>query len=226
MVPDQASAMNTRNRLVLALAGALMMCASMHGAEPEPRHDGKLWLQMDWNERNAFNFGYNDCEVDVLGNPGWPDIENLEREMFEYYYYRTHESQLQVPIRVLLKKKLALHRNDPPRKPTKEELEDPPEIWPEKHGFFDGDYWGTEENRGIQLAFVRGQLECYQHEPKSKFSFTKSPGEYVRLISEWYAAEGRDSQRSKEKIPEVLLKFKDGGRTHRSKGSRPATTKR
>ncbi len=225
MVPDQASAMSTRKRLVLALAGAMVVCLSMQGAESEPRHDGKLWLQMDWNEREAFNFGYNDCEVDVLGNRGWPDVENLEREIFEYYYYRKQESDLRVPIRVVLKKKLALHRNDPPRKPTKEEVEDPPEVWPEKHGFLDGDYWGTEEKRGSQLAFVRGQLECYQHEPKSKLHFSKPAAEYVRLISEWYAGEGRDSPRSKEKIPEVLLRFADGKKTPRSRAARPATTK-
>jgi hypothetical protein len=194
-------------RASLILAAMLMGCLSARAAEPKARYDGKLWLEMSWGERSNFVWGYSDCDVDILGNRYWPAAPDLEREMFDYYYYAQNKSRLAEPIRVLMKRLLVKHRNDPPPKQLSKEEEG--EVWPERHGFFDGEFW-RQASDGERLAFVRGQVECFHHEPRSKRRFSKLPAEYVREISKWYEAEGLESNRDKEKIPEVLLRFADG----------------
>jgi hypothetical protein len=211
MVSNQATTM----RVSLIFAAMLMGCMSAQAAEPEPRYDGKLWLEMSWQERSNFVWGYGDCEVDILRNPPGPEARGLEREMFDYYYYNQKASRLAEPIRVVMKRLVAKHRGDPPAK--KVAKEDEGEVWPEKHGFFDGDFW-HQSSEGERLAFVRGQIQCFHHEPRSKRRFSRLPADYVREISKWYEANGPELNRDKEKIPEVLLRFEDRGNASKSSG--------
>jgi len=85
------------------------------------------------------------------------------------------------------------------------------ESWNETHGYWDGLWWkGGTTAKLSQLGYVEGYLACYRGEAHSpRGSFSKSPSQYVSLITGWYKSSGKEDA----KIADVLFKFRDDARS-------------
>jgi hypothetical protein len=86
--------------------------------------------------------------------------------------------------------------------------EGPAEVWTDKHGYYDGDYW-AEVDPEHQLGFVEGYLDCVAHLLGSPARFSRAASWYRDRISQWYAADAGTYRHTEEKIANVLDRLKD-----------------
>jgi len=79
------------------------------------------------------------------------------------------------------------------------------EVWREKHGFFDGDYWYQLQGVGERASYVAGYLSC---ETALRHKRVTRPAEsYVSSINRWYGTENEgdlNPARENEKIAYVI----------------------
>jgi hypothetical protein len=85
------------------------------------------------------------------------------------------------------------------------------------HGYYDGLYWRqiwALGGRLEQTGFAEGYLWCQTHLSRNKSGvFSKSPAEYVALITQWYGFDETtgdvDGKREPAAIADVLFMFRD-----------------
>ncbi len=168
------------------------------------RLDGKWWSSLYDQEQVEFLAGYIDCYGNDLGNKG-----TFVESWYTYApritaYYENHPEWQTRPVTSVL---FAVRSKTPP-KPLRGG-----EVWTEKHGFFDGDYWDGITDRQ-RVAFIRGYLACYQEFLKTRpTSFSKSPESYAEHISRWFGLKSSPSvlnpKRERAAIADALYKFAD-----------------
>lgn len=170
------------------------------------KFDGNWWRDLHDGERVEFLAGFMDCYADDLG-----DVNKTFTESWYTYapritqYYESHPQKIARPVIWVLFDV----RNPHPPKPL-----DGGEVWTEKHGFFNGDYWG-QMSKYEEVAYIDGYLSCYRKYLSSRpKKFSRNSTFYADRISRWFDAEPGKSpklraRRARMAIADVLYKFAD-----------------
>jgi hypothetical protein len=161
---------------------------------------GKDWASHSQDWRLEFLAGYLDCSIaerkDKNKTVAWT---LLEPKITNYYLQPSADAAL--PVTSLIDRFAPESRNDNPDG----------EYYPEKHGFFDGEYWYQISSSDARAGFISGYLTCQRAEPKRKVDFLKSPDSYANRISDWYNPNGSSQKladhRANTKIADVLYRF-------------------
>jgi hypothetical protein len=193
----------------------LTAVAAGQQATPVAHYDGRWWTSVSGYEQFGFLNGYFDCYTYELKGPDrYTSLPVMYQSAISEFYKRGPSPELEVVVSELLDR-----LGDP---------EPPPAIEPfgghsaESHGRNDGLYWREISAHGNpeleQRGFVEGYLACHaglNHDQGGTFS--KPAAEYVKSITGWYgfdAATGDiDRKREPSPIADVLLKFRDGGKS-------------
>jgi hypothetical protein len=192
---------------VVTMAATLALCGSALGQrrgmeKKTMNYGGKWWLSVSALEQRGYINGDFDCDTWELGDESAPNstAEDVQKFVSQFYEDPPHWS---VAVFRVIRMFDSHHAG-----PSKKSRVPDGEMWSEPHGYWDGLWWkgAGYPNTLEQLGFVEGYLACYQggaHSPKGTFS--KSPAEYVSLISGWYERTGKEDA----KIADVLFKFRD-----------------
>jgi len=170
-------------------------------------YDGKWWNEISEDERVEFLAGYSDCAVYDAGQPVRNNsFYQLEAEITKYY--SENKSELEKPAITVLRHIYATGKLKP------REPDYGGEHYPEKHGFFDGEYWRQLHFENVLLRFIEGYLVCQREFKKPEASFSREAKWYVKQISEWYGVRSDDpgkinEERYQDKIADVLYRLKD-----------------
>jgi hypothetical protein len=82
------------------------------------------------------------------------------------------------------------------------------ESYPDKHGYFDGEYW-RKASGDHRIGFLAGYIECWSASGKREAVFTQKAEWYAERITAWFgiSPDGADVRldRMNEKIADVLL---------------------
>ena len=193
-------------RWLVVTITTLIMCGSALGQQGSLKrktmdYGGKWWLSRSSIEQRGYINGDADCYTSEL-NGKLEDLasaDEVQKFVNQFYEDPPHWS---VPlfrvIRMFDSRHAASHQAG---------KSSDGEVWNEPHGYWDGLWWkGGSIARLSQLGYVEGYLACYQGEAHSpKGTFSKSPSQYVSLITGWYKTTGHESA----KIGDVLFKFRD-----------------
>jgi hypothetical protein len=194
--------MTSSLRKPFALLVALVSCSV--GAS-DARRSGTWWGAASPDERSGYLAGYLACEVydagkNALGEVRW---EVLEKTISERY--RNGSEPLSTPVGALAVKLGALQERSPP--------DGVPEIYPEKYGFFDGEFW-RQSSKDARQGFIEGYVDCCRDEGIKGAGLTGSPQTQVSAISEWYGirddGDAIDATRRTSKVPDVLRRASAG----------------
>jgi hypothetical protein len=192
----------TRVSLLLAVLG---MSCGIGRAAPEPVYNGHWWLSISTDQQDGFLNGYFDCYKYDHGGPyhftrNPPDT--ARSLVTRFYEGNSAQLGMSVPevfyrFRDLPGQTVTGHGGEPIKG---------------RHGFYHGRYWGVLGQDG-ELGYVEGYLWCWKNCLHSKgATFSKSPSEYVALISKWYGLNpktGLNVDRESAKIADVLYRFRD-----------------
>jgi len=202
----------TLSKYIIAVLAALVFASIVVCRERERQqaYDGMWWLSQSSAEQFGFLNGLADCYIYELNIKPRYERSAQEDQTFVTQFYRRNPSQRKVAVFDAWVR--ALEQPSPVKR-------EGGELWDEPHGYFDVMWWvgGTEPEVSLnQKGFVEGFLWCYAHKvPNPRGIFSKSPEEYVRLITNWYAT----TQKGEEKIADVLFRFRDrarpSGATHK-----------
>lgn len=189
----------------LSLFFAVSSLLSYPALAQTPNFDGNWWRDLHDGERVEFLAGFIDCYTNDFG-----DNRTFLESWYTYApkitkYYDSHPKKIaRLVIRVLFDV-----RSPHPPKPL-----EGGEVWTEKHGFFNGDYWG-QMSRYEQIAYIDGYLSCYRKYPSSRLmKFSRNSTFYAERISRWFDTEPGKSpeliaRRERIAIADVLYKFAD-----------------
>ena len=192
---------------LLALSAAA--CHSQAKRSTAPTFDGRWWTEAPIPERDGFVAGFTDCYRYDLEGPAHFEAKSLAdyRELVSRYFSRDSTRLSHSAFEALVQSADRVGERPPSGG----------EVWNERHGHFDGNYWrqafaagGTQE----QLGFVEGYVTCSNHRPTAQDStFSATPADYVRRINQWYEFDtttgDMNSARESAKIADVLLRFRD-----------------
>jgi len=200
-----------RNWAVGAVVIAGLCVSVLNGpaaAQATPRRfDGHWWVAAEPAEQRGFISGYVDCYVyEYKGPAGFSRSFMALQGLITRYYQRSAASlDEQVPS------VLARYQDRPSDTvPNPEDAE----VHFEPHGFFDGDFW-RQVSAPERLGFLQGYLLCHATQSRNQNgAFSRSAAEYQNLITRWYrlneATDEIDEGRAREKIADVLFRFRDG----------------
>jgi hypothetical protein len=172
--------------------------------------DGHWWVRASQEEREGFVTGFVDCyKFEVKGAAPFERSTVAYRDLVSDYYGQ-NASRLTEPVTSVLPALGARPGDEAPAGG---------ETWPEPHGFYDGRYWvqvWAVGGANQQLGFVEGYLACNHALAQNRNGvFSKPADAYRALISQWYQFDPRtgntNTERDKEKIADVLRRFRDGG---------------
>jgi len=173
--------------------------------DPPSRYDGKWWLAVSQIRRVGFIDGYADCSVADAKNKKLGNVSPSTFEPKVTKYFTSAPSNFKIPASKALQ---SLALEEPVAK------YDPfAEHYPDKHGYYDGDYWRMMEP-DHRLGLVEGLLACYVPLDPTRWRYSKPPRLYVGEISAWYGVKENDpaeinEQRYRSKIADVLYRFRD-----------------
>ena len=183
----------------------LLLLVSLTVGQRAPESDGRWWLSKGNDERVEFLAGYLDCYVNNFGDTktfteSW---YTYEQRITRYYQQNPHGVARHVTS-VLFDV-----RSENPPKPHKDG-----EVWIEKRGFFNGEYW-REIGTTQRTAFIEGYLACHREHLSSRPEhFSKSATIYEEQISHRLGIDAADPSDINSKledvaIADVLYKFAD-----------------
>lgn len=172
-------------------------------------YDGKWWVSINKDQRVGFLSGYADCAIFDVKKPGLSHFSAANEEPVLTKYYLDHVDAQTTEVESVLWTLWA--GSKPIAYPTEGE------VYKNKHGFFDGDYW-RQATASHRLGFIQGYLYCQHKYSKPQAGFTNSPDWYVTQISKWYGLKSPDSDevdesRIDKKIADVLLLLRDKERS-------------
>ncbi len=200
------------------LALGLTVATGRAQRKAERRYDGHWWLSVTQAEQSGFLNGYFDCYTYEYKGPAKftvnpPEIAwNLVTNFYEHNASRLNDSVASV---------FYGFRDRRGEKPTASDGE-PIKGW---HSYYRGLYWmQISADSGPQLeqrGYVEGYLGCHSALSDNRGGvFSKSPDEYVSLITNWYGfvrdTGDINAKRQPAPIAEVLFRFRDLGRRSRS----------
>ena len=167
---------------------------------------GHWWQAAVPDERSGFISGYLDCYLWEYKGPARYSHRSLKAlgDLVSEYYER-HQAQLSASVTSVL-----LRFRDLPGDPAT--MPSGREVYSEPHGFYDGNYW-RQVTAAERLGFVEGYLSCHAQEAHARGgAFTRTPGTYVVLISQWYHLDdvtgATDPEREWDKIADALFQVR------------------
>lgn len=176
----------------------------------ETTYNGHWWLSISRDERDGFLNGYFDCyKYDYKGPARFTEYPPDRARALVTHFYEVNAADLgqQVPnVFYRFRDRPGQTRTDGGGEPIRG-----------RHGYYGGQYWGMLGEEG-ELGYVEGYLWCWKKCLHNKgATFSKSPKEYVALISKWYGLNYKtgdiDAEREPAKIADVLYKFRDRKQT-------------
>lgn len=176
----------------------ILLLLGLAAAQQSRKLDGNWWLSIEANERVEFLAGYIDCYTSDFGdkNRTFPESWYAYAPRITRYYTQNPQKVTRRASSVLLDV-----RSKTPPKPQKGG-----EVWTEKHGFFNGQYW-REMGAAERTAFIEGYLACYrEHLPSRPERFARSAETYAGEISQWFGAGATHEDAA---IADVLYRFAD-----------------
>jgi hypothetical protein len=181
------------------LTFALVLALSCTVASAQD-YDGRWWRSISQDERLGFLAGYTDCVVYESNRREFPKVSRYTTEPLITSYYARHPAEQNVPVGTVLMQ--IAHEAVVPEHPGAGE------SWPEKHGYFDGEFWRQIGPSG-RLGFVSGYFECHRLEHVGSNVQPRCPTWYVAAISDWYGVRGDDpsevrNDRVDTKIADVI----------------------
>jgi hypothetical protein len=166
-------------------------------------YDGNWWVTQATEAQIAYIAGDDDCYVEELNGRAYPNTglsEESARRVTRYI--QKHPSGRSLPLVILLRHAFAVEKHVPVNAKTVGSAE----YWPEKHGFFNGDYWYQLQGPGERASYVAAYLACeatFQHK-----AINHPVDYYVRAVNLWYGTHDGDGNlnptRENEKIANVI----------------------
>jgi hypothetical protein len=177
------------------MVALVLVLFSLAVAQEPPKLDGNWWLSIADDQRVEFLAGYMDCYAADVGDYN----RTLQESWYTYapkitrYYADNPKNICRRATRVLFD----VRSKNPPQ-PLKGG-----EIWTEKHGPFNGEYW-REMKTPVRIAFVEGYLACLrEHLPSRAKRFSKAAQTYSDEVSRWYGIDAAD--RASPKLIDVPI---------------------
>jgi hypothetical protein len=162
--------------LLIICVAITTICGGV-GATPAPSLRAKTWWNtLSGNDRRAFLAGENDCYRNDFQRPDYikEPIEFFSDKVSQYYLNVTGSEN--EPILSVIQK--LEPQTTEPYNPDAAHAEN----YPEKHGYFDGDYWyQIQESKPY---FVEGYLACQEAYLAKKTHRTTRY--YVEFMNSWY----------------------------------------
>ena len=204
--------MGRKVRAAFFLFCSCVALGSLAGAAAQQKasasYDGHWWLGITPHEQYGFLNGFTDCyDYEYKGPDRYIDY-NEDQTLITMFYEENVSRQTQAVAAVL-----HMFRAGPGEKPRPGG-----ELVKGRHAYYDGLYWRQiSEYSGPeleQLGFVEGYLWCHARLAHNKGGvFSKPPGEYVRLITQWYGfnreTDDVDEKREPTAIAGALFRFRD-----------------
>lgn len=165
----------------------------------DSKFDGVWWKNTAKQERLGFVAGFLDCAIYDDNNKRlrYASWDSLEPQISAFF--ASHPAQSGTGIGQLIE---MLGQR------TTKTAQEGGEVYREKHGIFDGEYWrqASPEHR---LGFIEGYLVCQREYKRPAGTFSQAPAWYVHRISNWYGTNDEDPSaisepRSVKKIANVL----------------------
>jgi len=188
---------------------ALLLALPGLGQARSAKYNGTWWLAQPREVQIEFVRAYGDCYVDTLGAPSPPPVDEYRLAEEITKYYRSGGSRSRLVASVM---KLVWRRYKGYREPARPEEG---EVWPEKHGFFDGLYW-RQGKPAERVGFVEGLVACFNSEARSNKKFSQEPSAYVRYLDDWYEKAYQQARCKANKVDlratkimDVFLQFAD-----------------
>lgn len=196
---DEVSSMVLFTLLLLALG-------SSAGARPDglsSDYNGKWWLGQSQDVQIAYLAGDSDCYSYEVRGHSYSDSLSEQAAAKVTGHLRQHAPEESLPLASSLRRIFVGEKHP---HPTKWEMRHA-EVWPEKHGYFNGDYW-NQLGKGSRGAFVAGYLSC---EISFRHWRVRHPADYyVRAINRWYGIDQNDEmhgERADDKIATVIQRL-------------------
>jgi hypothetical protein len=191
-----------------ALLFLCLLPLSTHTSDQPTSHDGKWWLSIGERQRLGFVDGFEICYVYLVDSNTHLNKPFTLRLALTKYLQDHPESGPQQVESTLLKVNTQL----PVKRPSTHPNETPEERAAKWGAHNDGFDWRGPDT--FNLGYIQGFLECYSKHTKQEYgTFSKLPEWYVKAIADWYGTGPDPGQinlrREKEKIPEVLFRFRD-----------------
>lgn len=196
---------------VAVMAGLLVSVPNgAAAAQTGPRRfDGHWWTAAASAEQRGFVSGYLDCYVyEYKGPAGFSNRSTMALQGLITRYYQRGAASLDEAVPGVLSRYQDRPGDTVP-------AQEGAEVHFEPHGFFDGDFW-RQITGPERLGFLEGYLLCHATQSRNQGgAFSRSVAEYQNLITRWYrlneATDEIDEGRAREKIADVLFRFRDGG---------------
>jgi len=186
-----------QNNWTLRLTLALLSLLSVQGCAAQSSYGSDWWKSAGVDERTQFIAGYVDCETYDRQNGDFAPVQwTLVEPRISTYYSRHAETRRTAPS-------LILEMSGESAMPNIGG-----EVYPGKHGIFDGDYWRQMTPSG-RTGFVEGYLSCRSSAPE-RLPIPKNPiAWYVRAIDASYCNNDQDcpDEHATEKIGDILSKL-------------------
>jgi len=158
-------------------------------------HDGRWWQSTLEDQRNEYLNGYMDCAVYDGGRRDLPSVGIVKIAQAIQSFYDSHSKSLGTPVVTVLdlvSKQKGMH----PMPLTGGE------VWTNKHGYYDGEYWPSSDVeranvtcRFLQrLALLKTMILCSQH-----YVLVQQP-ETQPSIQDQYRSRARPLRRSKSRV--------------------------
>jgi len=191
-------------RLPFFLALALTISAVAQSQTIPDDFTGQRWLHQSEDARIAYIAGDSDCYAYEVRGHAYPSTNLSDQSTNRVSeYLQSHPAEQRLPLVRLFRQIFA--RDKHPR-PTKK-LIGSAEYWPEKHGFFDGDYWHQIADDG-RSSYLAAYLSC-EIAFRGKH-LTRPLRYYVRALNRWYGIDKDDNMLGKngdEKIADVVQRL-------------------
>lgn len=188
-------------RGVLALGAVLLGFVS---AAADGLRDGTWWKTISVEAQTAFAAGFIDCATydaneTRLSDSSWHELQAQTSEHYRALAKDSSRPVVSVMMQVARPRKL-------PSQPGGE-------VYPGKHGIFDGNFWRMMK-ADQQLAFLDGYLDCLKAQRVKAPVFLRPAEWYRSKVSDWFGTKPEDqgairSDREEEKIANVLWRFGD-----------------
>jgi hypothetical protein len=192
--------------LHLSMAFSVALAHAQAGNSTAP--DGAWWLSVSQAEQKGFLNGYGNCYFSEFKGPAnyWIGTPFQAQEAITTFY-KEHPDKQQEPVSAVF--------SQLPSRPMQKAK--PGDEVRSPGSSFDGLYWRQQYalgGRAQQIAFIKGYLTCHEKLAQNKGGrFSKTPAEYVTLISQWYGFDEKtgdvDEKREPQRIAKVLFTFKD-----------------
>jgi hypothetical protein len=192
------------NLLIRGLGAILLFLvamAAMATSHDEEAYNGWWWLHVPLEQQTGYINGDEDCyKFDMHKNLANSKSAREIAQIVTHFYETKGNENTSVFV--------ALREAD--RHPSQEKSSINGEVWRERHGYWDGQWW-REGSPFDRLGFVQGFLACHKEGNLLAKKFSKTAEEYVILINGWYGLNEKtgasNPEREDIKIADVISRF-------------------